>query len=374
MSTAALPAERTPTASLLSASDADLVAWINSRGLPKYRVGQIRDAVFRGRAATVEEITTLPKRTRGELADAFTLFPSAVIRHQRSADGTEKLLLRLHDGETVETVLMREQGTPGSEGRRTVCVSSQVGCAMGCVFCASGLQGVKRNLTAAEILEQALRIDRLLKPGERLTNVVVMGLGEPMANLRELRPALDALCDPDRYGLSPRRVTVSTVGLPRQMDEFRTWDRPFNLAVSLHAPNDRLRSEIVPVNTSTGIAAILKAADDYFAATGRRITYEYVLLAGVNDGEREAAELAQLLKGRNAHVNLIPMNPVEATGLTGTDQPRTHAFLSRLRRDGVQATVRKRKGADIDAACGQLRLKSQEGAASAAGTEVRLSV
>ena len=345
-----------PRPSILSVGDESLAAWLKDRGQPKFRTGQIRKAVFDSKAAAFDDVTTLPAKLRADLAGAFSFFPSPVVRHQKSVDGTEKLLLRLHDGETVETVLMREPG------RRTVCVSSQVGCAMGCVFCASGLLGVKRNLTAGEILEQALRVDRLIAPDEdgggRLTNVVVMGLGEPMANLRELRPALDALCDPDRYGLSPRRVTVSTVGLPKQMREFQSWDRPFNLAVSLHAPNDRLRTEIVPVNKTTGLDAILAAADEYFRATGRRVTYEYVLLAGVNDGPKEADELARLLKGRNAHVNLIPMNPVEPTGLSGSDEPRTYAFLSRLQRGGVNATVRKRKGADIDAACGQLRLKT----------------
>lgn len=340
--------------SILGLTDSDLADWLKSEGEPAFRAKQIRQAIYQQRPTSFEEIQTLPKSLREKLAESFTLFPSRVLRHQKSAiDGTEKLLLALADGETVETVLMREQD------RQTVCVSTQVGCAMGCIFCASGLLGVKRNLTTGEILEQVFRVDRLLDDGEKLTNVVVMGLGEPMANLHQLRPALETLVDADRYALSPRRITVSTVGLPAKMKEFTGWDKPFNLAVSLHAPNDRLRTEIVPVNKNTGLDAILEAADHHFAQTGRRVTYEYVLLAGRNDQAVHAKELVSLLRGRNAHVNLIPMNPVEPTGLTAPAAPETQAFAAALKRGGINVTVRKRKGADIDAACGQLRLQNE---------------
>lgn len=244
-------------------------------------------------------------------------------------------------------------------GRRTVCISTQVGCAMGCVFCASGIGGVKRDLTRGEILEQVLRLDRLLppsdQPGGRITNVVVMGIGEPLANLRNLVAVLEELTAPDGMALSPRRITVSTVGLPAQMRQFADLGRPYNLAVSLHAPNDELRSEIVPVNRSTGLHEVLDAADHYFAVTGRRVTYEYVLMAGVNDEPHHAAELAHLLGGRNAHVNLIPMNDVAELDFVAPGSPSTGRFAAILNDAGVTATVRKRKGADIDAACGQLR-------------------
>jgi len=228
---------------------------------------------------------------------------------------------------------------------------------MGCVFCASGLLGVRRNLSTGEILEQILRLDRLLALDERITNVVVMGMGEPLANLRNLLPALATLNEKGGMGLGARRITVSTVGIPEKMSEFTEIGVPYHLAVSLHAPNDALRTQIVPVNRNTGIEAILAAADAYFEKTGRRVTYEYVLLSGINDEPAHAHELAQLLRGRNAHVNVIPMNAVEPLAIHGSSAPRTEEFVRILTERGINATVRKRKGADIDAACGQLRLK-----------------
>ena len=350
-----------PPRSLLDLAPDALAAWLAERGEKPFRAQQIRTAVFAGRVESVEEITTLPKPLRELLGAELPLFTTEVVRHQMAADRTEKLLLRLADGHHVECVLMRETG------RRTVCVSTQVGCAMGCVFCASGIGGVTRDLTAGEILEQVLRVDRLLPPAEqrggRLTNVVVMGIGEPLANLRNLRPALDALTAGDGLGLSPRRVTVSTVGLPAKMREFAAWGRPFNLAVSLHAPNDELRTELVPINRGTGIAEILSAADEYFGRTGRRVTYEYVLLGGVNDRPEHAEELAALLRDRTAHVNLIPMNDVAELEFTAPGSPATDGFAAVLDAAGVPVTVRKRKGADIDAACGQLRRAAERAAA-----------
>jgi 23S rRNA (adenine2503-C2)-methyltransferase len=297
-----------------------------------------------------EQMHDLPRPLREALQAEYRLFGSEIVRHQVSTDGTEKLLFSLADGENVECVLMRE------EDRRTVCVSTQVGCGMGCVFCASGLMGVKRNLSTGEILDQILRIDRLLADDERITNVVVMGMGEPLANLKALLPALDTLNEKGGLGLGARRITVSTVGLPDRMRELAGHGVPYNLAVSLHAPNDDLRTRIVPVNRNTGIADILAAADEYFERTGRRVTYEYVLLGGINDAPEHARELASLLRRRNAHVNLIPMNPVAPLDLHAPEQPRSATFAELLERGGVNVTVRKRKGADIDAACGQLRL------------------
>jgi 23S rRNA (adenine2503-C2)-methyltransferase len=292
----------------------------------------------------------LPAGLRDELAEAFSLFPAEVVRHQMARDRTEKLLLQLDDGEYIECVLMREPE------RRTVCLSTQVGCGMGCVFCASGLHGLKRNLTTGEILEQVLRLDRLLSADERITNVVVMGIGEPLANLKALLPALESLSDKGGMGLGARRITISTVGLPDKIRELARTGKAYNLAVSLHAPNDELRNQLVPVNAKIGIAAILDAADDFFRLTGRRVTYEYVLLSGVNDAPEQARELAQRLQSRIAHVNLIPMNGVSELPFVEPTAPRTQEFVRILEQFGVPATVRKRKGADIDAACGQLRL------------------
>jgi 23S rRNA (adenine2503-C2)-methyltransferase len=330
----------------------DLADWCRAHGQPPYRAEQIRRWIFGKRVAEFSQMHDLPAGLRHALAESFSLFPAEAARHQVAADRTEKLLLKLDDGEFVECVLMRE------EDRRTVCLSTQVGCAMGCVFCASGMLGVKRNLTTGEILEQVLRLDRLLPTEERITNVVVMGIGEPLANLRNLVAALNSLNAKGGMGLGARRITISTVGLPDKIRELAEMDRPYNLAVSLHAPNDELRTKLVPVNAKIGIVEVLAAADDYFAKTGRRVTYEYVLLSGVNDLPEHARQLAALLKPRIAHVNLIPMNRVTELPFVESTAPRTGEFIQVLERCGIPATVRKRKGADIDAACGQLRLQA----------------
>ena len=339
--------------SILDLSRDELIAWVEQGGERPYRADQIRKWIFGKRIVDFEGMHDVSKVVRERLQNEFRLFSSEIVDHQIAKDRTEKLLLRLHDGHHVECVLMREPN------RRTVCISTQVGCAMGCVFCASGLLGVKRNLTTGEILEQVLQVDRLLDPDERLTNVVVMGIGEPLANLRNLLPALDTLNDKGGMGLGYRRITISTVGLPEKIREFASHDKPYSLAVSLHAPNDELRTRLVPVNKNIGIGAILEAADNYFAQTGRRITYEYVLLRGQNDSPEHAAELGRLLSGRAAHVNLIPMNAIGDLPFAEPGEPQTRAFFDILARHGVVTTVRKRKGADIDAACGQLRLERE---------------
>lgn len=337
----------------------DLEGWCRESDVPAYRAEQIRRWVYERRAKSFDEMRDLPQSLREQLTAEFTLISSSIIRHQVASDRTEKLLLRLDDDETVECVLMRETS------RRTVCLSTQVGCGMGCIFCASGLMGVKRNLTTAEILEQVLLLDRLMSEEERITNIVVMGMGEPLANLKALMPALRTLTTPvteagGGLGLSPRRITVSTVGLPDRMRELADSDFGCNLAVSLHAPNDDLRTRIVPVNKGTGIKEILAAADYYFEKTGRRVSYEYVLLAEINDEPEHARELARLLRGHQAHVNVIPMNAVSPLDLSGSSRERTQRFVSALEEGGVNVTIRKRKGADIDAACGQLRLSESE--------------
>ena len=336
----------------------ELAGWCRSRGERVFRADQIRRWVFVKRAESFEDMHDLPARFRQTLGESFDLFASRIVNRQIAKDRTEKLLLELRDAQVVECVLMREAK------RRTVCISTQVGCAMGCVFCASGLEGLKRNLSTGEILEQILRVDRLLEADERLTNVVVMGIGEPLANLKSLLPALDALNNPQEMALGARRMTISTVGLPERIRELAALGKPYNLAISLHAPNDRLRNELVPVNANIGIEAVLAAADDYFENTGRRVTYEYVLLGDINDAPAHAHQLAKLLTGRNAHVNLIPMNRVAELSYHDPAAPRTEEFLQILESRGIAATVRKRKGADIDAACGQLRLTHERRSAS----------
>src|SRR5207249_987240 len=261
----------------------------------------------------------------------------------------QKLLLRLYDGQRIECVLIPEHD------RRTACISTQVGCGMGCVFCASGLNGVARNLSAGEILEQLLRLRNLLPADERLTNVVVMAMGEPLANLDNLLQALATAGRKDALNLGARHVTISTVGLPAKMRRLADLGKQYHLAVSLHAPNDELRNGIVPTNVHTGVTDILAAADYFFEKTGRQVTYEYVLLGGLNDGPAEARQLVGLLRGRHAHVNLIPFNDVEGLPYRRPTDEALQAFVGELRRNGVSVKVRKRKGSEIDAACGQLR-------------------
>ncbi len=346
----------TPSKTLLTDLTREALAeWCEAAGERPFRADQVRRWLFGKRVESFDEMHDVPAKLRDRLKEEFDLFTSEIDRHQVSSDGTEKLLLRLRDGEHVEAVLMRE------EKRRTVCISTQVGCGMGCVFCASGLLGLRRNLSTGEILEQILRLDRLLPSAEeRITNVVVMGIGEPLANLPNLLPAVDTLNEKGAMGIGARRITISTVGLPDRMRELAAHGKGYNLAVSLHAPNDELRNRLVAVNDKIGVEAILAAADDFFEKTGRRVTFEYVLLEGLNDSAACASELAERLRGRNAHVNLIPMNRVSETGFRGPPMEIAKHFAAILEKAGTPATIRKKKGADIDAACGQLRLEAEQ--------------
>jgi 23S rRNA (adenine2503-C2)-methyltransferase len=342
---------------LLDLAPDELLAWLKERGQPPMRARQLRRWVAAGRATTFEQMTDLPRGLREQLAATFSPLGTSIDRHLRSIDGTQKLLLRLDDDNVVECVLLREAD------RRTVCISTQVGCGMGCVFCASGIGGAVRNLRPSEILEQLLHAQNLLPPDERLTHIVAMGMGEPMANLDALLEALAVATAPDGLGISARHVHISTVGLPAKIRRLADLGKQYHLAVSLHAPNDELRTQIVPTNDKTGLTAILEAADYFQAQTGRQVTYEYVLLRDVNDAPAHAAELARLLRGRQAHVNLIPFNDVAGLPYRRLTQQALDDFLAILRRAGVSAKVRKRKGADIDAACGQLRRSALAGIA-----------
>jgi 23S rRNA (adenine2503-C2)-methyltransferase len=347
------------TRPLLDASTDALAGWMAGRGFPRYHASQVVRWVFERRAASFEAMSDVPKRLREALAAEWAVHAAEVASHDVSPDGTEKLLLRLRDGRRVECVLMHEAD------RRTVCLSTQVGCGMGCVFCASGLKGVERNLTRGEIVEQVLRLRDLLPPGGRLTNVVVMGMGESLANLDELIPALDRICSPEGLGLSQRRVTISTVGLPEKMRKLAELDRQYHLAVSLHAPTSALRDELVPINAKVGLDPVMDAADAYFRRTGRQVTFEYVLLRGVNDRPEHARALGRLLASRKAHANLIPYNPVPGLPFERPDPADVREFAAIVRRFGVGTTVRKTKGRPIDAACGQLRRRLEAAEAGA---------
>jgi 23S rRNA (adenine2503-C2)-methyltransferase len=330
----------------------DLRGWFQERGEPPLRARQVRRWILAGGAESFEQMTDLPKQLRHELATALVPLHTRIVRHLESADRTHKLLLELNDGRVVECVLIQE------DKRRTACISTQVGCGMGCVFCASGIGGVERNLKSAEILEQLVRLRNLSPDLQRLTHIVVMGMGEPLANLDALLEALAVATSPDGLGIGARHVTISTVGLPVKMRRLADLGKQYHLAVSLHAPNDVLRSQIVPTNEQTGLEAILEAADYFYERTGRQVTYEYVLLGGVNDLPGHARELALLLRGRQAHVNVIPFNAVDGLPCRRPTAEALAAFLAPLRQQGISVKVRKRKGSDIDAACGQLRRRA----------------
>ncbi len=334
---------------LLDPMASGLDGWLAEHGQPRYRSAQIRRWLFAGRAASFDAMTDLPAPLRDSLAADFGLWTTEIPRHKSTGDGTEKLLVQLADGQQIECVLLRDGA------RRTICISTQVGCAMGCVFCASGLSGVARNLTAGEIVEQMLRLDRLMAANERLSHIVVMGMGEPLANLDRLLPALEQASSPDGLGISPRRITISTVGLPDAIHRLADAKTRYNLAVSLHAPDDALRRALVKVSRNVPLAEILKAADRYFETSGRRLTFEYVLLAGINDQPDQARRLAALLRGRTALVNLIPYNPVAGLPYQTPSKAAVRRFVEVLERGEINVQVRERKGDKIDAACGQLR-------------------
>jgi len=338
---------------LLEQTPEQLQTWFTQQDLPGYRAAQVRRWLFARRADNFDQMTDLPQAMRNRLAEEFQIWTTQVAAHRQSDDGSEKLLLELFDGERIECVLLRND-----RHHRTVCVSTQVGCAMGCVFCATGLDGLARNLGSGEIIEQMLRADRLLADEERLSHIVVMGMGEPLANLDRLLTALAAATSPDGLGIGARRITISTVGLPAAIHRLADENCQYHLAVSLHAADDRLRNELVAATRGVGVGAIIAAADYYFDVTGRRVTYEYVLLAGVNDRADDARRLVGLLSGRPALVNLIPYNPVSDLAFRTPTPAAVGRFVEILTQGGLNAQVRHRKGDRIDAACGQLRRRN----------------
>ena len=335
---------------LLDQTSEQFIAWLAEHQIPGYRAKQIRHWLFAETVAGFDQMTDLGKSLRGELAEAFAIWTTEVATHAKSPDGTEKLLLQLADKQRIECVLLRDD-----KEHRTMCLSTQVGCAMGCVFCASGMDGVVRNLSTGEILEEMLRLKQLLPDGERLSHIVVMGMGEPLANLDRLLPALEIAMRPDGLGIGARRITISTVGLPKGIRRLADLDCQYHLAVSLHAPNDELRNRLVPTNRKFGIAPVIEAADYYFEKTGRRVMFEYVLLGDVNDHPEHARQLVALLKGRPALVNLIPYNPVAGLPYHTPKSTSTARFAEILEQVGLSVAIRYRKGDRIDAACGQLR-------------------
>jgi 23S rRNA (adenine2503-C2)-methyltransferase len=319
-------------------------------GEPAYRARQIWEGLYHHFWNAPEEFTNLPAALRAKLSETLSFNVLTPATTLQSADGeTVKTLFQLHDGRAIEAVLMRY------EKRNTLCISTQAGCAMGCVFCATGQMGFKRHLSSGEIVAQVMYYARMLAAeNQTVTNVVVMGMGEPFHNYDNTMAAIDRLNDPDGYNFGARRFTISTVGLVPAIRRFAAEKRQVNLAVSLHAADDDLRSQMLPVNKSHPVDELLQACRDYSAATGRRVTFEWALVDGVNDTPEQALLLAGKLKGMLCHVNAIPLNPTEGYAGRGTTRERAVKFRDVLTRHGVACTIRLRRGMDIQAGCGQL--------------------
>ncbi len=326
-------------------------------GQPGYRAKQVVEWIYRRRAGTFEEMTNLPADLRATLRGEFDERPLEIVRKTGSDDTTQKFLLRLKDGQLVETVLIPASPAlyGGPSDRRTLCVSSQVGCAYGCKFCASGLDGWKRNLGADEIVDQVLQVEAA--SGERVNNIVFMGMGEPLANYENLLRAIGIINAPWGIGIGARHITVSTSGLAPQIRELANQPLQVRLAVSLHGATADVRDQIMPVNRKFPLPELLDACAYYAQRKKQKITFEFILIRGVNDAPAQAAELAKLVRRLEAKVNVIPCNSVAGLEWSRPDEPAQDAFMAILNRAGVPATLRREKGHDIAAACGQLRLQ-----------------
>jgi 23S rRNA (adenine2503-C2)-methyltransferase len=389
--------------------------WFQQRDLPPYRADQVLKWVYRKVVADIEKMTDLPKDLREALRRKLVVFRSDVAKESRAADGVIKLLLEFPDGSETDKETGRQgEGENGRRGdaetrrrgdqetgrhgdrdtgrqgegetrvgptmpdprpptppqvacvmipqadRRTACLSTQAGCAMGCVFCASGMYGLERNLTSGEIVEQLLRLQVAVGPDKRMTHVVIMGMGEPLANFDATVEAIYTINERWGFGLGARHITVSTVGIPERIRQLADHNLQINLAISLHAPTDALRRRLVPAASRVTINQIFDAARYYFDITGREITLEYVLLAGVNDHMTQANQLAKLARTLRCSVNLIPFNPVEGLEYQRPGVEQVYAFQEVLRKAGVRTKVRKSRGVQADAACGQLRRRARQ--------------
>jgi len=333
-------------------------------GQPGYRARQVLRWLYEKRVRSFEEMTDLPAPLRGQLAEAFAFDELEVIRKTGSEDTTQKFLFRLADGNLIESVLI--PASPALYGedsdRRTLCVSTQVGCAYGCKFCASGLEGWTRNLHAGEIVEQVVKAEALA--GERVNNIVFMGMGEPLANFENLMRAIGIINAPWGIHLGARHITVSTSGLAPRIRELADQPLQIRLAISLHGATDDVRAQIMPVNRKYPLAVLMDACAYYIQRKKQFLTFEYILIDGVNDTPAQARALAVHARALRAKVNLIPYNTVEGLPWRRPDRARQSAFLEILRRQNIPATIRTEKGGDIDAACGQLRLKTERELAS----------
>ena len=357
--------------SILELSKLELSDSLEALDQPKYRSEQVWRAIYKEGKTSFDDMTNLSKDLRGILAQNYSIGNAATVISKKSADSsTDKILFKLPDGELIETVLMRYEPDGHRRGRKTVCVSTQAGCALGCTFCATGQQGFRRNLTPGEITEQVLTMERLalaedkeeIQAGTRsrgelqgVTNVVFMGMGEPLANYENMMESIRVLNDPKGIGIGARHITVSTVGLVPGIKKLAKENIQINLAVSLHAPDNETRSETMPVNKRYPIEELIEACKYFVTETNRRIFIEYVLLKGQNDTSMHANKLGRILKDLLCHVNLIPVNPTDDGPYHRTTYKEAQRFQSDLKTFNVPSTVRMEKGIDIDAGCGQLR-------------------
>jgi len=351
---------------LLNLNKKELRDFVASLGEPAYRAAQIERWLYHDLVTDISAMTNLSQDLRARLSQSARIGISREVARTNSRDGlTRKALLELEDGNTVETVLMLYDDAPdptpdpsperrGEITRRTVCVSTQVGCPIGCPFCATGQAGYVRNLTPAEIIAQVLHFARELKP-DSLTNIVIMGMGEPFMKFDVTWQAIEALTDAERFGLGARHITVSTSGEVPGIEQMAKKDLQINLAVSLHAPDDKLRDELVPLNRKFPIKELMRAVRGYIQKTRRRVTFEYALMDGVNDRAEQARALAQMLSGMLCHVNLIPLNPTATDKFRRSPYERVKTFENILRDARIPTTLRVEKGIEIAAGCGQLR-------------------
>lgn len=338
--------------SIYDLSYPEMEQWCESKGWKKFRTQQIFAWLYKERVDNFDAMTNLSKETREELKKDFTFDSLELVRKQVSSDGTTKFLFRTHDGHLLESVMMV------FDYGNSICVSSQVGCNMGCSFCASGLTKKQRNLTSAEMVDQVMLVQRELdKKNERLSHIVVMGTGEPFDNYDNVMNFIKTVNHDRGLAIGSRHITISTSGLVPRIREFADGHYQYNLAISLHAPNNELRSNIMPINKAYPLEQLMDAVAYYSKENNRKLTFEYILLKGVNDSPKEAMELADLLRPYTCYVNLIPYNAVDEHGYKSTTRAEAMKFYDILKKQGIQVTIRKEHGSDIDAACGQLRIK-----------------
>ncbi|MBE2904138.1 23S rRNA (adenine(2503)-C(2))-methyltransferase RlmN [Anoxybacillus flavithermus] len=333
----------------------DLQSWIEQQGEKPFRATQIFEWLYKKRVTSFEDMTNIPKALRERLDEHFVITTLKTLVQQTSKDGTMKFLFELHDGYSIETVLMRH------DYGNSICVTTQVGCRIGCTFCASTLGGLKRNLQAGEIVAQVVKVQKALdETNERVSSIVVMGIGEPFDNYDELIKFLKIVNHPKGLHIGARHITVSTSGITPKIYKFADENMQINFAISLHAPNTELRSKLMPINRAYKLPELMEAVRYYIEKTGRRVTFEYGLFGGVNDQIEHAEELAELIKGLKCHVNLIPVNYVPERNYVRTPREQIFAFEKTLKKHGINVTIRREQGHDIDAACGQLRAKERK--------------